>query len=481
MPRKGRAGPHGLRAAGTRSALDAGREVLALVTPVGADSDTVLRALFRVKAFARTTGADLQSIDEEEPDVASMLMTASLASLLEDPILYEALRGFERPSDLDGVRDIAIALYSKSRSRKRATPSADPTRDRRGYAASGEGSRRLAPPDSDSDEEASRGTRRLPPLEPSQLQRAIGPESALAIRSKAVTRAARAATAEGEAFSADLAPSDARTDVLRAILSNGHVDAEGHRTSAIAIPSYIHQARRRLRNETEDAVKGLFPRGAPFSAPAADLHQLLTDAASCSFDLSRLRDLAGRSLGANGAEADEQRELEQALRILRAVASPVATLLLGGEAGRADAVALADWCLRSLIGGDLSVGGIAAIVERVLGDYDQEVGEFIRGILRRPPSLKGALEGCEGLIQRARLEHLASAACPHDEGPSDGGGSDAEDGYDQSGSQPDGSESGDCDTDSARDDLASEQTGVPRSRFFAAGDCRQGDQCRFAH
>ena len=67
MPRKGRAGPHGLRAAGTRSTLDAGREVLALVTPVGADSDTVLRALFRVKAFARTTGADLQSIDEEEP------------------------------------------------------------------------------------------------------------------------------------------------------------------------------------------------------------------------------------------------------------------------------------------------------------------------------------------------------------------------------------------------------------------------------
>ena len=94
---------------------------------------------------------------------------------------------------------------------------------------------------------------------------------------------------------------------MRAILSNGHVDAEGHRTSAIAIPSYIHQARRGLRNEIEDAIKGLFPRGAPFSAPAADLHQLLTDAASCSFDLSRLRDLAGRSLGANGAEADEQR------------------------------------------------------------------------------------------------------------------------------------------------------------------------------
>ena len=211
------------------------------------------------------------------------------------------------------------------------------------------------------------------------------------------------------------------------------------------------------------------------------LHQLLTDAASCSFDLSRLRDLAGRSLGANGAGTDEQRELEQALRILRAVASPVATLLLGGEAGRADAGALADWCLRSLTGGDLSVGGIAAIVERALGDYDQEVGEFIRGILHRPPSFKGALEGCEGLIQRAHLEHLSSKACPRDEGPSDGGGSDAEDGYDQSGSQPDDSESGDCDTDSARDDFTSEQTGVPPCRFFAAGYCRQGDQCRFAH
>jgi hypothetical protein len=68
-----------------------------------------------------------------------------------------------------------------------------------------------------------------------------------------------------------------------------------------------------------------------------------------------------------------------------------------------------------------------------------------------------------------------------DEGPSDGGGSDAEDGYDQSGSQPDDSESGDCDTDSARDDFTSEQTGVPRCRFFAAGYCRQGDKCRFAH
>ena len=455
--------------------------MLAAITPAGADSGTVLRALFSVKCFARMAGADPQSIDEEEPDIAARLMIASLASLLEDPILYEALCGLERPSDLDGVRDIAIALYSRSQSRKRATPSVESTRDRGGYAASGGSSRGIALSDSDSDEEASRGARRLPLLKPGQLSRAIGPESALAIRGKAVTRAVRVAAAEGKAFSADLAPSDARTDVLRAILSNGCVDAEGHRTSAIAIPSYIHEARRRLRNEIWDAVKGLFPRGAPFSAPAADLHQLLTDAASCSFDLSRLRDLAGRSLGANGAGTDEQRELEQALRILRAVASPVATLLLGGEAGRADAGALADWCLRSLTGGDLSVGGIAAIVERALGDYDQEVGEFIRGILHRPPSFKGALEGCEGLIQRAHLEHLSSKACPRDEGPSDGGGSDAEDGYDQSGSQPDDSESGDCDTDSARDDFTSEQTGVPRCRFFAAGYCRQGDQCRFAH
>ena len=88
------------------------------------------------------------------------------------------------------------------------------------------------------------------------MSRAIGPQSALAIRGRAVSRAARAAATEGKAFSADLAPSDARTDVLRAILSNGCVDAEGHRTSAIAIPSYIHQARRGLRNVIEDAVQG---------------------------------------------------------------------------------------------------------------------------------------------------------------------------------------------------------------------------------
>ena len=109
------------------------------------------------------------------------------------------------------------------------------------------------------------------------------------------------------------------------------------------------------------------------------------------------------------------------------------------------------------------------------------VGAFIRGTLRRPPSFKGTLEACGRLIEQARFDHRFSKACPRDEGPSDGGGSDAEDGYDQSGSQPDDSESGDCDTDSARDDFTSEQTGVPRCRFFAAGYCRQGDQCRFAH
>ena len=110
-----------------------------------------------------------------------------------------------------------------------------------------------------------------------------------------------------------------------------------------------------------------------------------------------------------------------------------------------------------------------------------QAGAFIRGTLRRPPSFEGALEACGRLIEQARFDHRFSKACPRDEGPSDGGGSDAEDGYDQSGSQPDDSESGDCDTDSARDDFTSEQTGVPRCRFFAAGYCRQGDQCRFAH
>ena len=127
--------------------------MLAAITPAGADSGTVLSTLFGVKCFARMAGADPQSIDEEEPGIAARLMIASLASLLEDPILYEALCGLERPSDLDGVRDIAIALYSKSRSRKRATPSADSTRDRGGYAASGGGSRGLALPGSDSEEE----------------------------------------------------------------------------------------------------------------------------------------------------------------------------------------------------------------------------------------------------------------------------------------------------------------------------------------
>ena len=156
--------------------------MLAAITPAGADSGTVLRILFGVKCFARMAGADPQSIDEEEPDIAAKLMIASLASLLEDPILYEALCGLERPSDLDGVRDIAIALYSRSQSRKRATPSVESTRDRGGYAASGGGSRGLALPSDDSEEEAPRGARRLPLLEPSQLRRAIGPQSALAIR-----------------------------------------------------------------------------------------------------------------------------------------------------------------------------------------------------------------------------------------------------------------------------------------------------------
>ena len=103
--------------------------MLAAITPAGADSGTVLRILFGVKCFARMAGADPQSIDEEEPEIAAKLMIASLASLLEDPILYEALCGLERPSDLDGVKTVAVWLYSKSLSRKRTTPSADPTRD----------------------------------------------------------------------------------------------------------------------------------------------------------------------------------------------------------------------------------------------------------------------------------------------------------------------------------------------------------------
>ena len=455
--------------------------MLAAITPAGADSGTVLRTLFGVKCFARMAGADPQSIDEEEPDIAARLMITSLASLLEDPILYEALCGLERPSDLDGVRDIAIALYSRSQSRKRATPSVESTRDRGGYAASGGSSRGLALPGSDSEEEAPRGARRLPLLEPSQLRRAIGPQSALAIRGRTVSRAARAAAAEGEAFSADLAPSDARTDVLRAILSNGHVDAEGQRASAIAIPSYIHQARRDFRLEIEEAITSQFPLGADFTVSDEELAKLLGDARDGTLDLQRLRGLAKRSLGASGVACDEQRELEQALRILRAIASPAAKLMHGDAAGEADAGALADWCGKVLTSGDLATGAIATIVARVFRDYDQTVGAFIRGTLRRPPSFKGTLEACGRLIEQARFDHRFSKACPRDEGPSDGGGSDAEDGYDQSGSQPDDSESGDCDTDSARDDFTSEQTGVPRCRFFAAGYCRQGDQCRFAH
>ena len=61
------------------------------------------------------------------------------------------------------------------------------------------GSRGLALSESDSDEEVSHGARRLPLLEPTQLRRAIGPQSALAIRGKAVTRAVRVAAAEGDA------------------------------------------------------------------------------------------------------------------------------------------------------------------------------------------------------------------------------------------------------------------------------------------
>ena len=82
--------------------------MLAAITPAGADSGTVLRILFGVKCFARMAGADVQSIDEEEPDIAARLMIASLASLLEDPILYEALRGFERPRRRPGHRHRAL-------------------------------------------------------------------------------------------------------------------------------------------------------------------------------------------------------------------------------------------------------------------------------------------------------------------------------------------------------------------------------------
>ena len=184
--------------------------MLALVTPVGADSDTVLRALFRVKAYARTTGVDLQSIDEEEPDVASMLMTASLASLLEDPILYEALRGFERPSDLDGVRNVAIELHSKSQSRKRATPSGWPSRDWGGDPVAG---RRAAVAPLDSDDEDVEGPgggargRKLAPLKESQLRRSISREVALSVRGDEVTEAAQRAADAATPFSAAIVPS----------------------------------------------------------------------------------------------------------------------------------------------------------------------------------------------------------------------------------------------------------------------------------
>ena len=84
--------------------------MLASITPAGADSGTALRTLFSVKCFAGMTGADGQMLEKEEPRVAEMLMISGLASLLDDEILHEALCGLERPSDLGGVQDIAIAL-----------------------------------------------------------------------------------------------------------------------------------------------------------------------------------------------------------------------------------------------------------------------------------------------------------------------------------------------------------------------------------
>ena len=52
-------------------------------------------------------------LEKEEPRVAEMLMISGLASLLDDEILHEALCGLERPSDLDGVKTVAVWLYSK--------------------------------------------------------------------------------------------------------------------------------------------------------------------------------------------------------------------------------------------------------------------------------------------------------------------------------------------------------------------------------
>jgi len=85
-----------------------------------------------------------------------------------------------------------------------------------------------------------------------------------------------------------------------------------------------------------------------------ELAKLLGDARDGTLDLQRLRGLAKRSLGASGVACDEQRELEQALRILRAIASPAAKLMHGDAAGEADAGALADWCGKVLTSGDLN-------------------------------------------------------------------------------------------------------------------------------
>ena len=385
--------------------------MLAAVTPAGEDSEAALRALFRVKSFAKTAGIDLQSINEEEPDIAARLMITSLASLLEDPILYEALRGFERPSDLDGVRNIAIALYSRSQSRKRAAPSVESSRDRGGDAAA---DRRAAFASLDSDDEEAEGPgggtrgKRLPPLKDGQLRRSISREAALAVRADEVTEAARRAEEAADPFSVAIAPPSHRDDVRRALLSNGQVDAEGASRESVELPLHITTARRDFRVEVEEAIARQFPPGADFTASDAELAKLLEDARNCTFDLPRLRGLAKRSLGASGVKCDEQRELEQALRILRAIASPAAKLMHGDAAGEADAGALADWCGRVLTSGDLATGAIATIVARVFGDYDQAVGAFIRGTRRRPPSFMGTLEACGRIIEQAKFDHRFS-------------------------------------------------------------------------
>jgi len=385
--------------------------VLAALTPAGEDSEAALRALFRVKSFAKAAGIDLQSISEEEPDIATRLMITSLASLLEDPILYEALRGFERPSDLRGVQNIAVALYSRGQSRKRATPSVESSRDRGGDAAA---DRRVAFASLDSDDEEAEepggGTRgkRLPPLKDSQLRRSISREAALAVRADEVTEAARRAEEAAGSFSVAIAPPSHRDDVRRALLSNGQIDAEGASRESVELPLYITTARRAFRVEVEGAIARQFPPGADFTASDAELAKLLEDARNGTFDLPRLRGLAKRSLGASGVKCDEQRELEQALRILRVIASPAAKLMHGDAAGEADAGALADWCGRVLSSGDLATGAIATIVARVFGDYDQAIGAFIRGTRRRPPSFTGTLDACSRIVEQAKFDHRFS-------------------------------------------------------------------------